>query len=253
MKLLIDLTRMTKAQREFAAGVILQFPPATLEVDNEVDGVDSHSSITVVAVGLGHDSTSEVLTPETVFDRVPSTPVVQVPATVAATGPHLVIPSPPPPPLPPPPPGVSDDAAVAAGIDKAGIPWNERIHSSSKATTADGLWRKRRGVSDEEISQVETELRALMSIPKPPAVNPTPAESPIVPAATVPPPPAVNDDRMAFVAFIKKTNAAMQEKKITKEEVNAVCAGLGIPSLALVGNRLDLVPQLSQMIDQLIG
>lgn len=64
--------------------------------------------------------------------------------------------------------------AVAAGpanvpggmpkLDKAGLPWDARIHSDSKnINDGDGLWRKRRGVTDKDfIARVEAELRALV-------------------------------------------------------------------------------------------
>jgi len=49
------------------------------------------------------------------------------------------------------------EAAIAA--DSAGLPWDDRVHSSSKALNADGTWRKRRGVTDETVAAVEAELR----------------------------------------------------------------------------------------------
>lgn len=50
------------------------------------------------------------------------------------------------------------EAAGAPDFDSAGMPWDERIHASSRATVADGTWRKKRGVSDELVAEVETEL-----------------------------------------------------------------------------------------------
>lgn len=47
----------------------------------------------------------------------------------------------------------------AATHDSAGLPWDERIHSSNRAFNADGTWRRRRGVSDDLVKQVEAELR----------------------------------------------------------------------------------------------
>lgn len=48
----------------------------------------------------------------------------------------------------------------APAVDSSGLPWDERIHSSNKATTDKGVWRKRRGVSDTTVAAVEAELRA---------------------------------------------------------------------------------------------
>lgn len=54
--------------------------------------------------------------------------------------------------------------------DANGLVWDERIHSSSKEFVKDGTWRKRRGVSDDIVAQVEAELRG---VPKYPAVDVT--------------------------------------------------------------------------------
>jgi hypothetical protein len=48
----------------------------------------------------------------------------------------------------------------APNTDTAGMPWDERIHSTKKGLNADGTWRKRRGVDAAFITQIETELRA---------------------------------------------------------------------------------------------
>src|SRR5690606_17225438 len=51
--------------------------------------------------------------------------------------------------------GPSAADAGAPDFDSAGLPWDERIHASSRATVADGTWRKKRGVSPEEVAAVE--------------------------------------------------------------------------------------------------
>lgn len=53
-------------------------------------------------------------------------------------------------------PGTAENAATH---DSAGLPWDERIHSSNKAFNADGTWRRRRGVSDDLVKRIEAELR----------------------------------------------------------------------------------------------
>lgn len=67
-------------------------------------------------------------------------------------------------------------------VDSTGLPWDARIHSESKATVADGSWRKRRGVDPELVKQVEAELRG--------DAQPA-ADTPAAPASIpTPPPPA---------------------------------------------------------------
>lgn len=104
---------------------------------------------------------------------------------------------------------VSDDddnavpSADAPAFDKAGIPWDKRIHSSSKATNEDGTWRKRRNLSDVTYAAVMAELTQTTagtapSTPPTPPASPGPAgdvggSAPTIPAApAVPAPPPAN-------------------------------------------------------------
>jgi hypothetical protein len=52
---------------------------------------------------------------------------------------------------------------VNAQRDARGMPYDDRIHASSKTTNKDGSWRYRRGVSDDVIAQVEAQLRGAPS------------------------------------------------------------------------------------------
>lgn len=69
-------------------------------------------------------------------------------------------------------------AASATGVDADGIKWDERIHSANGAKKADGRWRKRRGVSDEQVALVEAEVRAASAPPVPLADNVPPLQAP---------------------------------------------------------------------------
>lgn len=62
-------------------------------------------------------------------------------------------------------------------LDSDGLPWDARIHASSKERNADDTWRARRKPSDMDAGQwaefqgqVRTELRALMELPVEPEV-----------------------------------------------------------------------------------
>lgn len=56
--------------------------------------------------------------------------------------------------------------------DANGLPWDERIHSGSKARNKDDTWKKRKGVDDATVAAVTEELQALMSIPVEEPVDP---------------------------------------------------------------------------------
>lgn len=83
----------------------------------------------------------------------------------------------------------SGDQPVAAGtVDKDGLPHDTRIHSEPAKLTTKGVWRKRRGVTDQEVATVEAELRARAGQPGP--VSPMGALGPGVvmsPPMTMPP------------------------------------------------------------------
>lgn len=187
-------------------------------------------------------------------------------------------------PLPPATPAVSNVVTMppngngGSELDVAGLPWDARIHASSKAKTEDGHWRKKRGLADGEFERVEAELKALMAVPAPAAApvpppppsptvavaEPIAAAIPSVPAATasVPPPPAAipnpiqavtEGTREGYVALITKASAAIGAKKIAKEDLDSICTTLGVSSLPLLANRLDLVPQVSAALDALLA
>lgn len=78
----------------------------------------------------------------------------------------------------------SSAPAVGVAVDARGFPWNAKIHSSTKAVNKDKTWRRRQGVTEELVAQVEAELKQVMAIP-----GPTPVPAPPVQAPTPPTPP----------------------------------------------------------------
>lgn len=88
------------------------------------------------------------------------------------------------------------NAPGAAGIDvdTSGLPWDGRIHASTRSKTVDGNWKMRRGVDDDIVSAVLNELRQTMGLAPTEVVPPSPLTPPpsqvfAQPAAQVPPPP----------------------------------------------------------------
>lgn len=136
----------------------------------------------------------------------------------------------------PPPP-----VAAPIELDAAGMPWDARIHSTSKAKVVDGTWRQRRNLDPAIKASVETELRArVVSVATPP---PAP---PVASAAIVPPPPPVEtpaSDAEDFPALIARITTAMQANTIKPEQLTAAVAKLGLPG-GLLGlhARPDLMP-----------
>ncbi len=163
---------------------------------------------------------------------------------------------PPPPPVEaaavvPPPPPVE---AAAGDRDSDGLPWDGRIHSSSKARLADGRWRQRRNTDPAVVTAVTAELRAALSapaaatgadgaavVPPPPAATvlsfPFP---PIEEPAAVPPPPAA----MTFPEFMRAITAARLAPGVVLE----ACKAVGMPSIPALNQRPDLIPSVASAL-----
>lgn len=67
--------------------------------------------------------------------------------------------------------------------DAEGIPWDDRIHASSKAKVGNGTWRTKRGCDENLLYQVKNELRARVQT----AVVQTTTPTYVAPAAIVAP------------------------------------------------------------------
>lgn len=95
-------------------------------------------------------------------------------------------------------PELSTSTVVDNELDAEGIPWDKRIHSSSRAKVKNGSWKIARGVTDEQAAPIKAELRARVAGQRgiatpaqlvPPSYTP-PAlvEVPVVQAPVVAPP-----------------------------------------------------------------
>jgi hypothetical protein len=80
----------------------------------------------------------------------------------------------------------------APAVDKDGLPWDERIHSSNKALTDKGVWRKRRGVPTATITAVEAELRARGVPAQQPVMQPHPMTVTPAPVMQMPAPQPIH-------------------------------------------------------------
>lgn len=87
-----------------------------------------------------------------------------------------------------------DDGPVnsaAPATDSAGMPWDARIHASTKGTNEDGTWRKKRKVDATLVAAVEAELRGNAAPVAPVAVpQPVPMPTAIPMTAAMPAPVA---------------------------------------------------------------
>lgn len=175
----------------------------------------------------------------------------------------------------------SSPASGGVELDAAGLPWDQRIHSSSRVKLDNGCWKKKKGINNPSfVGQVETELRNLMAN-RPPlqAVPPAPAPMPQQPvppqvwtgqvppapmaqqleqmqqaaAAMVPPapqpvaPPIQQPAAAPAVptTYEELTHALASLLKATPAlalKLQSVLQELGVPQLPLLANRPDLIP-----------
>lgn len=175
------------------------------------------------------------------------------------------------PPAPPSAPSVAGAPAAAGGVelDVDGLPWDVRIHAKgekgAKPKNADGRWRKKRGVDEALVAQVEAQLRQLMSTPAPNAqagAPVTPPPAPPAPAGTAPQPPAPPAPSapsvgaaptISFADLAMRVGGATISGKVSQDEVVAMCAANGVASFALLVSRPDLLPAISTAFDQLLA
>jgi hypothetical protein len=152
-------------------------------------------------------------------------------------------------------PAPAASTSPAQELDSDGMPWDARIHASTRTKTAKNVWKKLRGVDDGTVAAVTAELRTLVSAPKVAAFTPLNAATPAAPppppppqaataapppppqaiTAAAPPPPTTSNTTapppppgVDFVAVARYVG----EHKITAEKVGEICGKHGIQGLA---------------------
>lgn len=165
---------------------------------------------------------------------------------------------------PPPPPldahGASDQSSTVqtganasqgsngAELDANGLPWDVRIHSSSKNKNADNTWRYLRGGDVDLRAAVEAELRAGLAggqsetpPPPPPVTNTGSGQSDTPP----PPPPLETANTDAGGAPVEMKEVFSRAAKLPKEQQLEALTLVGLASMAefLKGVKTD--PELS--------
>ena len=157
------------------------------------------------------------------------------------------------------PPYVAPDEIAQApsdkpsNLDSEGLPWDSRIHSSSKAKNADGTWRIKRNSDKEFVAGVVAELKKVMAIPAPApssdvsiaaafSLTPPPAVEPPPAVSAVPPPPVAApaaDTLASLMDYIMERNKAGTLPMAT---VTHTVKAQGLGSLRDLDTRPDLIP-----------
>mgnify|MGYP000482221035 CR=1 FL=1 len=126
----------------------------------------------------------------------------------------------------------SAPAPAAVELDSEGQPWNPELHASTKAKTADGVWRKKRGAAPEA-----PPAPAAAAPVAPPAPTPAPA-TPAAPAKTT------------FATFMANVMPLIRAGKIAGLRINELCQTQGVANMGMASSatadQLDTIWALIQ-------
>lgn len=240
----IDPRNLTKEQREHVAGFLMTWPEGSTRI----------SLMDLQQVGRGNRIVTE---PDPIEESSPE----ETFGPVSTEGPTITL--------------VTSGPQLVPTIDKDGLPWDERIHSSSKNFVASGQWRKRKGISDELVAEVEGQLKRLMAIPSPlvstipppppdTKIPPPPADASPAEIATLPQTAVVSAEPVQtasstgttmkdYVTLLDKFSSAVTSGKMQRNKMNEFLAVIDVAELRLLAKRLDLVPTVMALLEQEIA
>ena len=178
-------------------------------------------------------------------------------------------------------------SAPPAGVkvDGEGLPWDQRIHASTKTfRQSDNTWKLKKGIDATEVERVKAELRGCMAAtpappappapisysgaqsggyaPAPPVPQPVivpelsvsysvPPRPPVQEAVIVPPAPTPTTEGISFADFCTWFTGKMAAKELSRAQLESCCADNGITSLPMLQNRPDLVPVIHKFLSSI--
>lgn len=165
--------------------------------------------------------------------KTPAAPVAAAPApTPAPTAPTPSTPTAPAPTPAPPTSGATASGATPTGeLDSEGLPWDSRIHASTKTKMqSDNTWKLKRGVDKAEVERVKAQLRQLQGN----------APAPAAAAA-----PAAQSGEKPSAALMRRITSAMTNKTIDNK---TVLDAIRHPSVGLQEVRDICLPQNAHLV-----
>ena len=147
---------------------------------------------------------------------------------------------------------VSSVAAVE--LDVKGLPWDSRIHSSSKNKLANGCWKVARGKAPEYVASVEAELKGVAAVTKPGVpLPPVPVAPDVTPydvalptaadaayMASIPPAPPGNP--VSFETLMTRISPQISAGVLPPQAVMEACKANGLQSVVGLQTSPQLVP-----------
>ena len=135
---------------------------------------------------------------------------------------------------------VAPSQVANAELDKEGLPWDARIHASTKTKTQKGMWTRKKGVADSTYDAIVAELRqqypvagttAAPAAPAAPAV--TVPGAPATPAVSIPTAPATPYAKLCD--WLARNTG--EGKSLTADWANGVFTSNGTTLAALANDQ----------------
>lgn len=129
-------------------------------------------------------------------------------------------------------------------LDKDGVPWDERIHSSNKKQTAKNLWQKKKGVDAAYHAEITAQLkngRELAAAQTEAIEQGTPVPAPDKPAALAPAPaPTPAAGAAPAPAPAPQPAADVQLRKTVVDAIDGLCKGYDRNSTSTLQVGVDI-------------
>lgn len=129
-------------------------------------------------------------------------------------------------------------------VDINGLPWDKRIHASTQAFVADGSWRRKPKVSDEDFKRISDEMHVVMTAPEAPVLT----VAAMTAAEAFAQPAPQSEGPKTFIEFMTWIGGHSHAQRLTLTNVSDVMAELGLVNaegrgaVALIDKRPDLIP-----------
>ena len=219
----------------------------------EVNASEMKSAISDAIEQVAEARTATPQPPEPVIEANPATPEAHAhtgPVTTSLTAAVTPLPNSPARALIP-----GTDTYVP--VDVNGLPWDKRIHASTQAFVADGSWRRKPKVSDEDFKRISDELHVIMAAPAAGAIVTQTAAVPTAAEAFAQPAPQP-EGPTTFIEFMTWIGGHSHAQRLTLANVSDVMAELGLVNaegrgaVALIDKRPDLIPAAYQKLSALL-
>ena len=166
--------------------------------------------------------------------------------------------------MPAPPAATTETASTPAppaaapegvDVDREGIPWDGRIHSSAKTKLVKGdTWKIKRGTDPALVEQVKAELKTTMA-----AAPATPAAPEASAETKEPDPKAVfgegsdvpelPETPMSFPEILEIITERQAAGTLQQTDLDVILEGKGIPNIGMLASRPDLISEIAEELE----